>query len=689
MTTKLTVTLLPSEQLVRQGVVYLPANHPLLGQYVKIYDGNSKSVPRSGVYLTTTSEEVTGLALSKAQRNFLLLNAGDLAQLEKVDVNKLPAANIVLIVTKGQALIPLAKQQNLLNFTVMNLSETMTFNTSAGVLYAYSKCLDQPELSSVKASVRVASLTVVSSADAASTSEGSAAGSSSSSSSPYAVQPSPLSPTQKASTTPEGLLASVPVTINYHNNFSGVSFQAVDFEKLGVGGLSHQFETIFRRIFMPHLLADKAKGYGIKPSKGLLLYGPPGTGKTASARALASLLKVEQSAVFVINGPELLNKFIGQSEENVRNLFAPAKKNPGKLHVFIFDEFDALARKRGGSNNQHNDGVLNQLLTMIDGFTALTNIIVIGITNRKDILDEAVLRPGRFDVHLYIGLPDQKGREEIFKIHAKELIEEQHLDTAIIHGLTKRMANFSGAEIESVIKNAKTLVLRRHIDINDVEASLDKIPDDLQFTADDFIAAMSEIQPAFGSRYYVVPNSLSRPQAPLYDKITKELLSASLSSELLSSASNHNKNMLIHGSSKVGKTVLAKHILNDFQAEYKYYLGGREVLGDTRDKVDVLRKVFTSDAKAGLIVIDNLEILLSISYNYYDQQVLQTLLLLLNERSHNVLLVATKLPQLQQLAVTDEVDHIFHLTATVVDNDDEPGDASHLLSSVNDDHLLQ
>ena len=210
-----------------------------------------------------------------------------------------------------------------------------------------------------------------------------------------------------------------------------------------------------------------------------------------------------------------------------------------------------LARKRGGSNNQHNDGVLNQLLTMIDGFTALTNIIVIGITNRKDILDEAVLRPGRFDVHLYIGLPDQKGREEIFKIHAKELIEEQHLDTAIIHGLTKRMANFSGAEIESVIKNAKTLVLRRHIDINDVEASLDKIPDDLQFTADDFIAAMSEIQPAFGSRYYVVPNSLSRPQAPLYDKITKELLSASLTSELLSSASNHNKNMLIHGSSKV------------------------------------------------------------------------------------------------------------------------------------------
>ena len=246
----------------------------------------------------------------------------------------------MLIVTKGQALIPLAKQQNLLNFTVMNLSETMTFNTSAGVLYAYSKCLDQPELYSVKASVRVVSLTVVSSADAASTSEGSAAGSSSS---PYAVQPSSLSPTQKASTTPEGLLAPVPVTINYHNNFSGVSFQAVDFEKLGVGGLSHQFETIFRRIFMPHLLADKAKGYGIKPSKGLLLYGPPGTGKTASARALASLLKVEQSAVFVINGPELLNKFIGQSEENVRNLFAPAKKNPGKLHVFIFDEFDALS----------------------------------------------------------------------------------------------------------------------------------------------------------------------------------------------------------------------------------------------------------------------------------------------------------------------------------------------------------
>ena len=156
--------------------------------------------------------------------------------------------------------------------------------------------------------------------------------------------------------------------------------------------------------------------YGIKHVKGMLLYGPPGTGKTLIARQIAKALNCDDPQI--VNGPEIFDKYVGGSEEKIRKLFANAESEYAKygdesnLHIIIFDEIDAICRPRGtvSSGTGVHESVVNQLLSKIDGVHALNNILVIGMTNRKDMIDEAVLRPGRLEIHKEIGLADEAGR---------------------------------------------------------------------------------------------------------------------------------------------------------------------------------------------------------------------------------------------------------------------------------------
>lgn len=170
------------------------------------------------------------------------------------------------------------------------------------------------------------------------------------------------------------------------------------FEELGIGGLDKEFETIFRKAFASRLLPlGLMEQLGIVHVKGLLLFGPPGTGKTLIARQIGKMLNSREPKI--INGPEVLNKFVGQSEENIRKLFADAEKeykekgDESELHVIIFDELDAVCKQRGtggGGGTGVGDSVVNQLLSKLDGVDALNNILLIGMTNRKDMIDEAV-----------------------------------------------------------------------------------------------------------------------------------------------------------------------------------------------------------------------------------------------------------------------------------------------------------
>ncbi len=184
-----------------------------------------------------------------------------------------------------------------------------------------------------------------------------------------------------------------------------------------------------------------------------MLFGPPGTGKTLIARQLAKALNVKD--LKIVNGPEVFSKFVGESEENIRKLFAEARADEQKLgdksplHIIVFDEIDAICKQRGmhgGVGAQVSDQVVNQLLTNIDGVEALNNIVVIGMTNRKDLLDEAILRPGRFEVHVEVKLPNAEGREQIFNIHTKDLRKNGLLDSKCsLKELASLTKNFTGA----------------------------------------------------------------------------------------------------------------------------------------------------------------------------------------------------------------------------------------------------
>lgn len=234
-------------------------------------------------------------------------------------------------------------------------------------------------------------------------------------------------------------------------------------KELGLGGLEKQLKELIRRVVNFHNEKSKkiAESYGLKPAKGLIFYGPPGTGKTTLARNFSKFLGCAPERINLVSSPDLFKSLSGQSEEKIADLFEGARiaqekwgsKSP--LYVIVLDEFDAVASKRIDSANSWTNSIVNQLLAKMDGLTVLNNILVIAITNRIDSLDEAILRPGRFEVQLEIGLPDEPGRLEIFEIYTKDIIKNNLLAKDVnLKLLAKNTKGFSGADIEGLVRAA-------------------------------------------------------------------------------------------------------------------------------------------------------------------------------------------------------------------------------------------
>ncbi|MEM4336756.1 MAG: proteasome-activating nucleotidase [Candidatus Woesearchaeota archaeon] len=222
-----------------------------------------------------------------------------------------------------------------------------------------------------------------------------------------------------------------------------------------VGGLSKQVEEIKEVIELPLTKPGLFKKIGIDPPKGVLLHGPPGTGKTLLAKAVASSTK---STFIEVVGSELVQKFIGEGAKLVKEIFQLAREKAPSI-IFI-DEIDALASKRidiGTSGEREVQRTFMQLLAEIDGFKQLDNVKIIGCTNRKDILDPAILRPGRLDRHIEVPLPDEEGIKEIFSIHTSKMSLDKKINFKKLYHKLKGM---SGAEIKAVCTEAGYFAIR-------------------------------------------------------------------------------------------------------------------------------------------------------------------------------------------------------------------------------------
>jgi len=229
-----------------------------------------------------------------------------------------------------------------------------------------------------------------------------------------------------------------------------------------VGGSKEIQQELKEAIEWPLKHPDAFKRIGVKSPKGILLYGPPGTGKTLLAKAVAS---ESESNFILVRGPELLNKFVGESEKGVRKIFEKARQ--ASPSIIFFDEIDSLAPRRGLSgDSQVTERVVNTLLSEMDGLEELNEIVVIAATNRPDMIDPALLRPGRFDRLLFVGTPSKEERLEILKIHTKDmpLAKDVNLDK-----IAEKTEDYSGADLEAVCREAGLLTLRKDIKSKEVK----------------------------------------------------------------------------------------------------------------------------------------------------------------------------------------------------------------------------
>ncbi|KAJ6852830.1 vesicle-fusing ATPase-like [Iris pallida] len=468
--------------------------------------------------------------------------------------------------------------------------------------------------------------------------------------------------------------------INQREATSSNIFRQKEFnlQKLGIGGLGEEFTDIFRRAFASRVFpAHVTNKLGIKHVKGMLLYGPPGTGKTLMARQIGKLLNGREPKI--VNGPEVLSKFVGETEKNVRDLFADAENDQrargdeSDLHVIIFDEIDAICKSRGSTRDGTgvHDSIVNQLLTKIDGVESLNNVLLIGMTNRKDLLDEALLRPGRLEVHVEINLPDEHGRLQILQIHTNKMKENSFLAADVnLQELAARTKNYSGAELEGVVKSAVSYALNRQISMDDLTKPLDE--ESIKVTMDDFLNALQEIVPAFGASTDDLERcrlngmvDCGQRHKHIYQRamLLVEQVKVSKGSPLVT--------CLLEGPSGSGKSAMAATIGIDSDFAYVKIISAETMIGlSESSKCARIVKVFEDAYRSQLsiIVLDDIERLLEYVPigPRFSNLISQTLLVLLKRlppKGKNLLVIGTtsEVGFLESLGICDAFSVTYHV----------------------------
>ncbi|MEM3192931.1 MAG: CDC48 family AAA ATPase, partial [Candidatus Parvarchaeota archaeon] len=374
-------------------------------------------------------------------------------------------------------------------------------------------------------------------------------------------------------TSPKGYVMVTETTrINLsHEPVKSVEERARTVSYEDIGGISDAVGKIREMVELPLKHPEIFIRLGVNPPKGVLLYGPPGTGKTLLARAVAD----ESNAHFIsINGPEVMSKWVGDAEKRLRDLFDEAEKNAPSI-IFI-DEIDAIATKREESVGEVEHRVVSQLLTLMDGLKGRGKVIVIAATNRPNAIDPALRRPGRFDREIQIGVPDQKGRLEILKIHTRRMPLDNSNKKVDLEYLSKITHGFVGADIEALVKEAAMNVIRRNIselNIKESENIPKKVLDNLVVTQDDFIEALRFVRPSAMREVLVEKPNVKWEDVGGLENVKRQLIEAIEWPIKYPDAFKRigiapPKGILLYGPPGTGKTLLAKAIATESEANF-------------------------------------------------------------------------------------------------------------------------
>ncbi len=375
-----------------------------------------------------------------------------------------------------------------------------------------------------------------------------------------------------------------------------------------VGGLRQEVKAMRDIVELPLRHPELFTRLGIEPHSGILLYGPPGCGKTLLAKVLAS---ESEANMFLINGPEIMNKYYGETEAKIREIFKEAKDNSPSI-IFI-DEIDAIAPKREEAYGDVEKRVVAQLLALMDGLTDRGNVIVLGATNRPEGVDPALRRPGRFDREFEISVPNEDGRLEILFIHTRGMPVSDDVD---LKDLASELHGYTGADIKSLCREAAMKSIRRYLPEIDLET--EKIPSDvlqsMQIKLIDFYDAMHEVVPTAMREFYV-----ERPKVWWKDVGGLDKIKKSLTENLIVAMKEPNKftkmgvrpprGALIYGPPGCGKTLLGRAVATETGANM-ILVRGPEILSKwIGESEKAVREIFRKAKAAApcVVIFDELD----------------------------------------------------------------------------------